>query len=206
MDRDRSGDKINENTDKLSGAEPQSDRSTRLRSIDDEAWKTRVFEMDQARMNRRHTWIGEEEDAADLRRTVVVKRSEIAPPLSEQMAASGEQEQQSGKDAGSVRRKRSMRKIRIGDRKRFRRLLIILAVLAVIIALEASFFAMDARVSKLPDEIKTVNEQVEDVKADNKKIKKENKELGDKAGKEELRDSWERMRDKLKEAVGETSS
>jgi cell division protein FtsB len=99
-----------------------------------------------------------------------------------------------------------MRRIRIGDRKRFRRLLILLAVIVLAIAIEAGYFIMEARVSELPEKIKAVNKQTEDIKADNVKLHKENEKLGDGESKKELKESWERLRDKVKEAVGETSS
>jgi hypothetical protein len=130
---------------------------------------------------------------------------EIEPPLSEQKRESERKASNAG-GTGSGHRIRSMRKIRIGDRKRFRRLLIVMAVIALIIAIEAAFFVMEARVGKLPDEIKAVNKQTEDIKADNEKLQKENEKLGDSESKKELKESWERLRDKVKEAVGEISS
>lgn len=205
----------------------RGDRVTRVSGIDNEAWKTRVYENDLARMNRKHTWIGEEDDSEKLRNASAGVRAdvsgretkvfegphfgrqyvqpEIEPPLSEQKRES-EKKAAKAAGAGSRHRIRSMRRIRIGDRKRFRRLLIVMAVIALIIAIEAAFFVMEARVDKLPDEIKSVNKQTEDVKADNEKLQKDNEKLGDSESKKELKESWERLRDKVKEAVGETSS
>ncbi len=206
----------------------RSDRVTRVNGIDDDAWKTRVYENDLARMNRKHTWIGEEDDAEKLRNASVgintdatgretrvfegpqfgrqYVKPEIEPPLSEQKRESEKKEANADSGGESRRRTRSMRKIRIGDRKRFRRLLIILAVIALAIAIEAGYFIMEARVGKLPEEIKAVNKQTEDIKADNAKLQKENDKFGDGESKKELKESWERLRDKVKEAVGEISS
>lgn len=206
----------------------RSDRVNRVNGIDDDAWKTRVYENDLARMNRKHTWIGEEDDAGKLRNAAAgidtdaagretrvfegprfgrqYVQPEIEPPLSEQKRESEKKAANAGSGEGSRQRIRSMRRIRIGDRKRFRRLLIVIAVIALAIAIEAGFFIMEARVGKLPEEIKAVNKQTEDIKADNAKLQKENENLGDGESKKELKESWERLRDKVKEAVGETSS
>lgn len=231
-------------------AELKDDRATGIRSADEEAWKTRVYENDLARMTRKHTWIGEEDDAAklndtaagaadrhasvggntgaagraaneadglretrifsgsqtDARYTRQYIRPEIDPPLREQRTESIRDERGTKTAGKPFKRISSMRKVRIGDRRRFKRLIAVLAVTALIILLEAGFFIMDARVKELPDEIKNVNKQTEDVLSDNKKLQKDNKKMGDRESKEEQKASWERLRDKVKEAVGETSS
>lgn len=232
MDQDKSQekakDRANDSSNEYSG---YTGRAARVRNLDEEAWKTRVYENDLARMTRKHTWIGEEDDAeklknadaanaaggmretrifegsqTDARYTRQYVRPEIEPPLSEQRSESEQSGDRKKTADNPIKKLRSMRRIRIGDRKRFKRLIAVLAVIALIIICEAGFFIMDARVSKLPDEIRNVNKQTEDVRSDNKKLAKSNKELGDRESKEEQKASWERLRDKVKEAVGETSS
>jgi cell division protein FtsB len=204
----------------------RSDRVTRVNGIDDDAWKTRVYENDLARMTRKHAWIGEEDDADKLRNAAAgtgtnaagyetkvfeglqfgrqYTQPEIEPPLSEQRRES--EKKAAGSGMSIPDKIRSMRRIRIGDRRRFRRLLAVLALIVIVIVFEACFFVMEDRVSKLPAEIKNVQEQTADLTEDNKKLQEENENLGDSESKKELKESWERLRDKVKEAVGETSS
>ncbi len=221
-------------TESRNGSGAQSSR------YDYDDWKTRVYRNDDLRAARKHTWIGTDEEAAEIeaRKTRIMQgldpwdgsrtdsytdlmgsrtgrftMTEIDPPLSEQKKAQEQDPEADAYDRDRVSFSermrgawRSLRSIRISDSRRFRRFLVLCAVFAVILALEISYFYVKPYVDRMPEEIAGVNKQVKELRAENKELKTETDNAGDFESKKELKESWERLRDKLKEQAEVTSS
>ena len=107
--------------------------------------------------------------------------------------------------AGRVRETASaVRNVKVGDSVRFTRFLKIMAVFLIILILEIGYFAFASHVSNMPAETEKAKKELELTKKENAILEDELAVLGDHDSAEELRQSWERLRDKLKEATAET--
>jgi hypothetical protein len=99
----------------------------------------------------------------------------------------------------------SLRRVKVGDSAKFRRFLKVMGVMLIVLLLEIGYFAFANHVKKMPSEIKETQKELELTQKENELLTKELDELGDYDSTEELRQSWERLRDKVKNAVEETS-
>ena len=97
-----------------------------------------------------------------------------------------------------VRRKRTVN-IQIADNKKFRRLVVLLAVFVVLLAFELSFAVMKARTAALPGSTAKLRSKTETVQANNTAIQESIDKIGDYDEVKANRDSWQKIRDQLAE-------
>jgi cell division protein FtsL len=97
-----------------------------------------------------------------------------------------------------VRRKRTVN-IQIADNKKFRRLVVLLAVFVVLLAFELSFAVMKARTATLPGSTAKLRSKTETVQANNTAIQESIDKIGDYDEVKANRDSWQKIRDQLAE-------
>lgn len=107
--------------------------------------------------------------------------------------------------AGRVRDTASaVRNVKVGNSVRFTRFLKIMGVFLLILLLEIGYFGFASHVKGMPAETKKTQKELELTKKENAILEDELAALGDHDSAEELRQSWERLRDKLKKATAET--
>ena len=97
-----------------------------------------------------------------------------------------------------VRRKKTVN-IQIADNKKFRRLVVLLAVFVVLLAFELSFAVMKARTATLPGSTAKLRSKTETVQANNTAIQESIDKIGDYDEVKANRDSWQKIRDQLAE-------
>lgn len=172
------------------------------------------------RVVKRHTWIGEPGDRStriagavtDDRETRVVRRD------TEQSETDGGSQKKI--DAGAVFSKakditgsaaragrlavHDVKNVKVADKRKFSRFLRILGVLFIIFVIEIGYFRFAAHVKKMPDEIKETQKELELTKKENALLEKEIEALGDYDSVEELKASWERLKDKVDKAAAGT--
>ena len=96
------------------------------------------------------------------------------------------------------RKKRSV-SINVTDGKKFRRLVLLLAVFVVLLAFEISFAVMKARTATLPGSTAKLRSKTATLQADNTALQESIDEIGDYDEVKANRDSWQRIKDKLAE-------
>ena len=96
------------------------------------------------------------------------------------------------------RKKRSV-SINVTDGKKFRRLVVLLAVFVVLLAFEISFAVMKARTATLPGSTAKLRSKTATLQADNTALQESIDEIGDYDEVKANRDSWQRIKDKLAE-------
>ena len=97
-----------------------------------------------------------------------------------------------------VRRKRIVN-IQISDEKKFRRLVVLLAVFVVLLAFELSFAVMKASTATLPGSTAKLRSKTETMQANNSAIQESIDKIGDYDEVKANRDSWQKIRDQLAE-------
>lgn len=196
----------------------EADRVTTVRAPEE----TRIYlEPDkyETKIMNGHTWIGETDDLSTTRiagapaETVVVRRNKQA----DEEAASTPQKKRAkagfskARDVGAGVAKgvgtgiSDLRRVRVADRRKFARFLKVVCVLLIIFVLEIGYFVYAAHVKKMPSMIKETQKELELTRKENALLEKEIQELGDYDSVEELRASWERLKDKLDKAAAGTS-
>ena len=110
----------------------------------------------------------------------------------------GPQEEQEQPKPAKVRRKRTFN-ISIADNRKFRRLIVLAAAFFILLAFEISFVVMREQISTLPGKTAELKSQTETLTTENEALQKSADELGDYDQIKELRDSWQRIKDKLAE-------
>lgn len=98
----------------------------------------------------------------------------------------------------------AVRNVKVGNSARFARFLKIMAVFLIILLLEIAYFGFESHVKVMPAETEKTQKELELTKKENAILEDELASLGDHDSAEELRQSWERLRDKLKKATAET--
>lgn len=96
------------------------------------------------------------------------------------------------------RRKRTVN-IQISDNKKFRRLVVLLAVFVVLLAFELSFALMKARTATLPGSTAKLRSKTETMQANNTAIQESIDKIGDYDDVKANRDSWQKIKEKLAE-------
>jgi cell division protein FtsL len=96
------------------------------------------------------------------------------------------------------RRKRTVN-IQITDNKKFRRLIVLLAVFVVLLAFEISFALMKARTAALPDSTARLRSKTATLQANNTELQESIDKIGDYDEVKANRDSWKKIRDQLAE-------
>jgi cell division protein FtsL len=110
----------------------------------------------------------------------------------------GLQEEQEQPKPAKVRRKRTFN-ISIADNRKFRRLIVLAAAFFILLAFEISFVVMREQISTLPGKTAELKSQTETLTTENEALQKSADELGDYDQIKELRDSWQRIKDRLAE-------
>jgi predicted nuclease with TOPRIM domain len=181
---------------------------------------TKELENDNTRFATRHTWIGDPDDritrvagaVSDDRETRVVSRSTVeddAESLASKKIDAGAIMGRAKDITGSAARAgrlavHDVKNVKVADKKKFSRFLWILGVLFVILILEIGYFKFASNVKKLPDEIKETQKELELTKKENALLEEEIEALGDYDSVEELKASWERLKDKVDKAAAGT--
>ena len=182
---------------------------------------------------KRHTWIGEPGDRSTIiagnsdeaGKTRIVSRGDAQAGPAKVTATGGPEESFANKaknvaegagtalgkarDIGSSaaragrRAVRDVKNVKVADKKRFGRFLKIIGVLLVLLLIEIGYFVFASHVKGMPAEIKETQKELELTKEENKLLEEEIEALGDHDSVEELKASWERLKDKIdKAAVG----
>ncbi len=193
-------------------AEIRAPEETRIYNASKDDGSTRVV--------KRHTWIGEPDDRStriagaeiDERETRVVHRDSERfetenedPRKIDAAAVFGKAKDLTGSAARAGRLAvHDVKNVKIADRKKFSRFLRIVGVLFIIFIIEIGYFRFAAHVKKMPDEIKETQKELELTQKENALLEKDIEELGDYDSVEELKASWERLKDKVDKAAAGT--
>ena len=89
--------------------------------------------------------------------------------------------------------------VNVSDSRKFRRLIPVAVVLVLILAFEIGFAAMKMSIRSLPDKTKEVKNQTEQLLEKNEELQQRSDALGDIEQIKELRDSWQRLNERLTE-------
>lgn len=172
------------------------------------------------RVTSRHTWIGDPAERAtriaepviDDRETKVMRRS--TDPEEPEAGASkkidagavlGKAKDLTGSAARAGRLAvHDVKNVKVADKKKFARFLRIVGVLLIIFIIELGYFRFASHVNKMPAEIKETQKELELTQKENALLEEEIKALGDYDSVEELKASWERLKDKVDKAAAGT--
>lgn len=212
-------------------SEQEDIKKTRIQETEESAnvrapEETRIYnasialDNDDSRATSRHTWIGEPGDRStriakpltDDRETRIVSRSTEpeeseaeAPKKIDAGAVLGKAKDITGSAARAGRLAvRDVKNVKVADKKKFSRFLKIVGVLLFIFILELGYFRFASHVKKMPDEIKETQKELELTQKENALLEKKIDELGDYDSVEELKASWERLKDKVDKAAAGT--
>ena len=168
----------------------------------------------------RHTWIGEPGDRStriaeavtDDRETKVV--GQVAPQDEVEKesprkiyagAVLGKAKDLTGSAARAGRLAvHDVKNVKVADKKKFTRFLRIVGVLLIIFIIELGYFRFASHVNKMPAEIKETQKELELTQKENALLEEEIEALGDYDSVEELKASWERLKDKVDKAAAGT--
>ena len=181
---------------------------------------SRELDGDKTRVVSRHTWIGEPDDRStriagpltDERQTRVFSRETEqsepeadAPKRTDAGAVLNRAKDMAGSAARAGRLAvHDVKNVKVADKRKFARFLRVVGVLFLIFILEIGYFRFASHVRKLPDEIKETQKELELTKKENAILEKEIEALGDYDSVEELKASWERLKDKVDKAAAGT--
>ncbi|MBO5512978.1 MAG: hypothetical protein J5961_00130 [Mogibacterium sp.] len=200
----------------------ETDESAKIRAPEETRIynATKELEKDSGRVTSRHTWIGEPDDRVtriaqpviDDRETRIVSRSPVqeesetvAPKKIDAGAVLGKAKDLTGSAARAGRLAvHDVKNVKVADKKKFSRFLRIVGVLFVILLLELGYFKFASNVRKMPDEIKETQKELELTQKENALLEEEIEALGDYDSVEELKASWERLKDKVDKAAAGT--
>lgn len=199
----------------------ETDESAKVRAPEE----TRIYNASissdpEKRVTSRHTWIGDPAEKAtriaepviDDRETKVMSRSaapeEPATGASKKIDAGaivGKAKDLTGSAARAGRLAvHDVKNVKVADKKKFSRFLRIVGVLLFIFILELGYFKFASNVKKMPNEIKETQKELELTQKENALLEKEIEALGDYDSVEELKASWERLKDKVDKAAAGT--
>lgn len=89
-------------------------------------------------------------------------------------------------------------RVRITDSRKFRRLIAVAVAALVLLAADIGLGALKARAAAYPAQTKALTEQTEELRKKSAEAEKEAADYGNYEEKKELKESWERLRDRLK--------
>ena len=198
----------------------EADKADEIRAPEETRIYNASYDDDSTRIVKRHTWIGEPGDRStriagavtDERETKVVQRDvgQEAPAGDEPKKIDAGAVLNKAKDlTGSAARAgklavNDVKNVKVADKKKFSRFLRIVGVLFIIFIIELGYFRFAAHVKKMPDEVKETQKELELTQKENAILEKEIEALGDYDSVEELKASWERLKDKVDKAEAGT--
>lgn len=108
---------------------------------------------------------------------------------------------ESAGDSKMPERIRRGRKVsfRIADSNKFRRLIAILVIFALILAFDISFLLMKSGIKTLPARTEKAKAEAAELQAENKRIAEESAQYGNYDDVKDLKESWERLKEKIAE-------
>lgn len=149
--------------------------------------------------------ISQAEAAAEIDRRALAESRAAREELAQTRIYSGFGEPEKAEEKAAeephkhkARRKRTVN-IQIADNKKFRRLVVLLAVFVVLLTFELSFAVMKARTAALPGSTAKLRSKTETVQANNTAIQESIDKIGDYDEVKANRDSWQKIRDQLAE-------
>ncbi len=165
--------------------------------------KTRIADMSEAAVTRRVT-------VADLERKLLMQEEAEAA-----RQAAAQQEESSGSVPGMAEKlgafasgarsaAASLKNVKVADSARFSRFLKIIAVFAVLLVIELGYLRFTAHVANMPKQIKETQKELELTKNETELLTEEIDALGDYDSAEELKQSWQRLKEKVEKAAEET--
>ncbi len=196
------------------------------RAADPDKGKTRIYDVPvkETILVSKHKWIDEEDEEVIkpvgrntmlIRNTMNLDDTKIVDRRDMPERGSSDGKDKTGRSPaeivkGAVSTGRDIvndvRNVKVGDSAKFSRFLKVIGVFLVIALLEFAWFVFAAHVKGMPSDIEKTQKELELTQKENELLAEELEVLGDHDSTEELRQSWERLRDKVKEATGETSS
>ena len=164
--------------------------------------KTRIADLKTPPATRRVT-------VADLERKLLMEEAaEEARRREAEVLESGSSEGLREKAAGIAASVKgtadSIRRVKVADSRRFRIFIRIIGVFVLILLLELGYFRFAAHVKGMPETVSETKKELELTKKENELLAKELEVLGDYDSAEELKQSWERLKEKVEKAAGET--
>lgn len=87
----------------------------------------------------------------------------------------------------------------IADKSKFKRLVAVLAVFALLILFELSFVWMKYAAGAMPAKTESIRTETAELQEENKKLEEESAEYGEIDQVRELKESWERLKEKLEQ-------
>ena len=97
-----------------------------------------------------------------------------------------------------------LKSVKVADKSKFSRFLKIVAIFVLILIVEIGYFRFEAHVKKMPKEIKETQKELKLTQKENELLEEEIEALGDYDSVEELKASWERLKDKVDKAEAGT--
>ena len=225
MDRDTKTTDVIKETEKTAERQKKEGANT-LETVT--KGMTRIYDVTdkETRIVPRHRWIGEDgQDANDLTRIMDLSAArmpeeEVRPgdePKSARERISGAAKSVSGAAKGAAGAAkgaasavsgaaRDVRNVKVADSARFGRFLKIVGVFAVILLLELGWLWFSGHVRGMPDQIAKTQKELDLTKKENALLDEELNALKEAGKTEEQKQSWENLRDRVREATGQTSS
>lgn len=182
----------------------EADKAAEIRASEETRFYNASYNHDSTRVMKRHTWIGEPDD-----RSTRVAGLESPGGDKPRKIDAGAVMSKAKDLTGSAARAGKLavcdvKNVKVADKKKFSRFLRIVGVLFIIFVVELGYFRFAAHVKKMPNEIKEIQNELELTQKENALLEKEIEALGDYDSVEELKASWERLKDKVDKAAAGT--
>ena len=188
-------EQINRTVTRMTAVWPENDgRSTRLVEKQRKAYKGFITD-EEVREAETQAEEGRKARAADRAAREELAQTRIYTGLGSGLEVDDTEDKQS---ARPPRRKRTYT-IAVPSGGRLKALIAIAAVLVLLLAFEIGFVFMKSSAAKLPGETEDIRKQTAGLQDDNKKLQKKAEELGDYDQVKELRDSWQRLIERIEE-------
>lgn len=188
-------EQINRTVTRMTAVWPENDgRSTRLVEKQRKAYKGFITD-EEVREAETQAEEGRKARAAERAAREELAQTRIYTGLGSGLEGDDTEDKRS---ARPPRRKRTYT-IAVPSGGRLKALIAIAAVLVLLLAFEIGFVFMKSSAAKLPVETEDIRKQTAGLQDDNKKLQEKAEELGDYDQVKELRDSWQRLIERIEE-------